>query len=76
MRTLKNRLPEYGMRRWDTYTSDAVVYHAIEKELDGPGCMRGYQAMWSCRCLKYGIQTSRDNVAIILRDLDLERTAL
>ena len=76
IRTLQNRLSEYGLRRKGTNTPDAVIYEAIEQELDGPGCMRGYRAMWHCLRLQYGIQTSRNNVERILRELDPEGTAL
>jgi hypothetical protein len=53
--TLQNRLSEYGLKRWGTDSPDAVIYEVIE--LDGPGCMRGYRAMWHCHHIKYGIQT-------------------
>ena len=76
IRTLQSRLSEYGLRRRGTNTPDAVVSEAIEQELDGPGCMRGYRAMWHCLRLQYGIQTSRNNVERILRELDPEGTAL
>ena len=76
IRTLQNRLSEYGLRRRGTNTPDAVIYEAMEQELDGPGCMRGYRAMWHCLRLQYGIQTSRNNVERILRELDPEGTAL
>ena len=42
MRTLHNRLREYGLRRRDTNTDDRDVHQALQQELDGPGCMRGY----------------------------------
>ena len=45
IRILQSRLSEYGLRRRGTNTPDAVVSEAIEQELDGPGCMRGYRAM-------------------------------
>ena len=43
MRTLHNRLREYGLRRRNTNSDDGEIYQAIEQELDGPGCMRGYK---------------------------------
>ena len=75
-RTLQSRLSEYGLRRRGTNTPDAVISQAIEQELDGPGCMRGYRAMWHCLRLEYGIQTSRSNVERIVRELDPEGIAL
>ena len=53
IRTLQSRLSEHGLRRRGT--SDAVVSEAIEQELDGLGCRRGYRAMWHCLRLQYGI---------------------
>ena len=76
IRTLQSRLSEYWLRRRGTNTPDAVVSEATEQELNGPGCMRGYRAVWHCLRLQYGIQTSRNNVERILRKLDPERTAL
>ena len=76
MRTLHNRLREYGLRRRDTNTDDRDVHQAIQQELDGPGCMRGYRAMWHCLHLNYGIQAPRSKVESILRQVDPEGTAL
>ena len=45
MRTLHNRLREYGLRRRNTESDDVEILQAIQQELDGPGCMRGYRAM-------------------------------
>ena len=46
VRTLYNRLREYGLRRRNANSDDAEIYHAIRQELDRPGCMRGYRGMW------------------------------
>ena len=42
MRTLHNRLHEYGLRRRNANSDNAEIYQAVQQELDGPGCMRGY----------------------------------
>ena len=34
-------------------SNDREIYHAIQ-QLDGSGCMRGYQAMWHTLRLDYG----------------------
>lgn len=64
------------MKRRGTETPNAVVYEAVQQELDGPGCMRVYRAMRHRLRLKYGIQTPRNNVESILREIDPEGTAL
>ena len=46
MRTLHNSLREYGLRRRNTESDDVEILQAFQQELDGPGCMRGYRAMW------------------------------
>ena len=76
MRTLHNRLREYGLRRRNANSDDAEIYQAIQQELDGPGCMRGYRAMWHTLRLDYGIQAPRRKVEGILQQVDPEETAL
>ena len=34
------------IRKRNTNTNDGDIYQAIQQELDGPGCMRSYRAMW------------------------------
>ena len=75
MRTLYNRLGEYGLRRRNTNSDDGEIYQAIEQELDGPGGMRGYRAMWHTLHMDYGIQAPRRKVERILRQVDPEGTA-
>ena len=41
LRTLHNRLRDYGLRRRNANSDDAEIYQAIQQELDGPGYMRG-----------------------------------
>ena len=76
MRTLHNRLQSYGLRRRGGNTDDRQIYQAINEELDGPGCMRGYRAMWHCLHLDYGIQVPRSKVESILRQVDPQGAAL
>ena len=61
MCTLHNRLREYGLRRRNVNSceTDSEIYQAIQQELEGPGCMRGYPAMWHTLRLNYGIQAPR-----------------
>ena len=55
-RTLHDRLREYVLRRRNANSDDAEIYQAIQQKLDGPGCMRGYRAMWHILRLDHGIQ--------------------
>ena len=70
MRTLRNRLRDYGLKRRGINTNDREIYQAVRDELDGPGCMRGYRAMWHCLRLDYGIQTPRSKVENVVSELD------
>ena len=76
MRTLHNRLREYVLRRRTANSNDAEICQAIQQELDGPGCMRGYRAIWHTLRLDYGIQAPRRKVEGILQQVDPEVTAL
>ena len=76
MRTLQNRLRDYGLKRRGVNSDDRHIYQAIHHELDGPCCMRGYRAMWHCLCPEYGIQTPRSKVESILHEVDPEGTDL
>ena len=76
LRTFHNRLREYGLRRRNTESEDVEILQAIQQELDGPGCMRGYRAMWHTLHLDYGMQAPRRKVEIILRQVDPKGTAL
>ena len=73
---LHNRHREYRLRRRNANSDYAEIYLAIQQELDGPDCIRGYRAMWHTLRLDYGIQAPRRKVEGILRQLDPEGTAL
>jgi hypothetical protein len=72
LRTLKNRLQSMGLKRRNVGADEEEVTMAIQEELNGPGCLRGYRSMWHCLRLKYGIQAPRAMVQRILRVLDPE----
>ena len=76
MRTLQNRLRDYGLKRRGINTDDRQIYQAIHHELDGPCCIRGYRAMWHWLRSEYGIQTPRSKVESILHEVDPEGTDL
>ena len=75
-RTLHYRLREYGLSRQNAVSDDREIYQAIQQELDGPGCMRGYRATRHCLQLDYGIPATRSKVESILRQVDLEGAAM
>lgn len=69
IRTLKNRLNEYGLKRRNVVYDEAVVRERIEDLLNGPGCMGGYRSIWHTLKLE-GMQVPRDVVEQIVRELD------
>lgn len=74
LRTLKNRLREYGLRRKNYQEDEGQVRQTIEAELDGPGNSRGYRSMWHCLKIDHNVQTQRATVERVLRDVDPEGT--
>ena len=57
LRTLKNRLREFGLRRKDYQETDEnQVRQYIEEETSGPGSSRGYRNMWHHLRIKHNIQ--------------------
>ena len=75
-RTLLNRLKEYDLTRGNCEIDEAVIRDHIRKELEGPGSLLGYRAMWRKLHLKYGIDVPRSVVEILLRQMDPEGTRL
>ncbi|XP_028416576.1 uncharacterized protein LOC114540653 [Dendronephthya gigantea] len=69
IRTLKNRLNEYGLKRRNTVYDEQLVRQRIEEELNGPGCMGGYRSVWHTLKLQ-GLQVPRDVVEQLVRELD------
>ena len=69
--TLKRRIKKYGLQRKNIdYDLDAVC-DAVRSLLDGPGCCRGYRAIWHTLQMN-GITVPRVVVAELLRELDPE----
>lgn len=66
VRTLKNRLSQYGLRRKTQSYDVNVVRERIRQELDGPGCMGGYRTMWHTLRLE-NIHIPRRDVAQLMR---------
>jgi hypothetical protein len=69
IRTLKNRLREYKLRRRiPTFDLD-LVRDRILRELSGPGSSSGYRSMWHTLRLE-NIQVPRHVVKKLMRELD------
>ena len=44
--TLKRRLRDYGLSRRSADVSDHEVREIVQREMSGPGELRGYRAVW------------------------------
>ena len=75
-RTLLNRLKEYGLSQRNCEIDEALLREHISKELEGPGRLLGYRAMWRKLHLKYGINVPQSSVEMLLREMDPEGTRL
>ena len=69
--TLKRRIKRYGLQRKNSDYDIDAVRDAIRSLLDGPGCCRGYRAIWHTLQMS-GITVPRVVVAELLRELDPE----
>lgn len=70
LKTLKTRLKNAGLTRRTNYTPIATVRAVISEELRGPGQLFGYRAMWQTLRQKYSLTVKRDDVMLILAELD------
>ena len=71
LRTLKGRLKLYGLSRRSVNVDEELVRRRIRQELDGPGCLHGYRAMWHT-LKRDGIFVPRHVVERLVRELDPE----
>ncbi|XP_048589292.1 uncharacterized protein LOC125573037 [Nematostella vectensis] len=71
MRTLKNRLRQYNLRRTMPSYDVNFVRDRIMNELSGAGSCGGYRSMWHSLRLQ-GIQVPRKIVEDMMRELDPE----
>ena len=75
MSTLKRRLKELNLKRKDREGLNMnAITEIVKKELNGPGCMFGYRSMWHTLRVKYGLFVPRNEVQVILKELDPEGT--
>ena len=68
--TLKRRLRDYGLSRRGVDVSDHEVRDIVQREISGPGELRGYRAVWHSLRLNHHIHVPRERVANILRELN------
>ena len=71
LRTLKRRLQSYGLSRKGMNVDEELVRRRMQQELDGPGCLYGYRAMWHTLKLD-GIFVPRSVVEQLLKEMDPE----
>lgn len=73
LRYLLNKV--YGVRRRGSGSPGWLVHHAIIREINGPGKVAGYRFMTQVLRQKYHLRVSRDQVMVLLRELDPEGCA-
>ena len=73
-RKLQDRLKSYRLLRKGSQHQgdDQLLRQLILQELDGPGRLLGYRALWRKLQLKYSIRTPRSTIQTLLRELDPE----
>lgn len=74
IRTLKNRLSTYNLKRRNAVYDQEHVRQRVEEILNGPGCMGGYRSVWHTLKLE-GMQVPRDVVEQLVKELDPEGCA-
>ena len=77
-RKLQDHLKIYCLLRRGSQhqVDDQLIRQLILQELDGPGLLLGYWALWRKLQLKYSIRTPQSTVQILLRELDPEGSRL
>lgn len=72
LQTLDRRLNYFEIRRSDTYVTVEQVKEAVEKEIDGPGKLLGYQAMNNKIRQNYHMNIPRNLVHAVMFDVEPE----
>lgn len=72
IRTLKTKIKSYGLSRKPEVSRNlySQVVSAIQTEIQGPGSMSGYRAMWHTLRMKYHLNVNRSVVMNALRETD------
>ena len=71
--TLKQRLHDYGLSRSYIEVDDQQLREVVQREISGPGELRGYRAVWHSLRINHHIHVPRNRVAD-LRELNPART--
>ena len=72
LRQLKRILRTKRLRRRKDHASVEIVADTIQQELEGTGSCLGYRQMHQKLRIEHGIETQRETVRIILKQLDPE----
>ena len=70
IRTLKRRLQSFGLQKTAYNLTGESLIQIISGEIEGLASTKGYRALWSSLKMSYGINTQRDVVMKMLRDMD------
>ena len=70
--SLKRRLQHYGLRRRGVEINDDQLREVVQREISGPGILRGYRAVWHSLRLDHHIHVPRSKVATLVRELNPE----
>ena len=68
--TLKRRLQSFNLARSRDAMDVDHVKEAIQKEMDGPGCLFGYRSMWHSLRIGHGLTVPRDLVQTLMNEID------
>ena len=71
LRTLKSRIKSFGLSRRSAQVDEQVLKTRIRQELDRPGRLHGYRALWHTLQLE-GIIVPRNEVERLLKEMDPE----
>ena len=72
--TLKKRLRHYSLRRKQIAFNENIVRVIIEREIQGPGSMKGCRFIHQILKQSYGVHVPRDSLMQILKEIDSSRT--
>jgi hypothetical protein len=72
MRTLGRRIEAFNIKRIDRYVTVDQVKNAVQKELEGPGQLLGYRAMYKKVRQEHNLNVPRDLIHAVMVELDPE----
>ena len=68
--TLRRRLKRLGLKRKGNVFYENQLKALVTEEIQGPGRLSGYRAIWHALRLRHGIHVSRHVVSRLLREID------